>query len=732
MGRNRVIYQSEALFISPNSTGNHYIDGSGNGIDTAASSGYTDGVTVLTLNNGKDQKSLLRVAPIVTGTDTFAPVWEVGDIATTDLVVASGLSGGGSGAQAKVTKVDQAYWGGAAKYDPSKTYDAGEIVLYKNTGATPVAWELAVAVVDPGRAGLGYDVNVNESPDVLVDAVNGIGGTFGGGAGRWAAADDAACLASGSYDYATSGFDYGVAAGEIPVVKWEGTIYKRIDIAGTAGAGATVASQFDANATPAKNVFNLDEPSNNAVDWAPVSDAIGYITEVEITAPGKGYPGTGASVATATPDLDAMIFTKDYELNDDVAGKEAFVEALKINTVSGVVAPSSGDTVVQQLSRVQTANYNFTINRTDVNQFGQLGRIDSLVLEAPTVGLDFSYLLTNGENERLLGFNTNAFGAGGGVAGASTPGGSDVPALAFHASEDSKDGNNYFVLTVPEGDDAVGSSAASTNKSVISVGNGFITDYSVEAAVGGLPTGSVTVEAFNIKSDEFADEIEIPAIDTEDAAQAQNAGLKLCNQYFTLPAATEDGSNAAGTQIAALRPGDIELSLGDNTNSALIADVVENGSAHIQSFSISCPIGRSVIQRLGNQYGFGRSIDFPVSLSVSVNAILAELETANLIDRLYDNPVCNLSLTLNEPLDPDCTVAGTRVPQLKFIIAGCRLESENYSSSIGDNKTVDLTFNAQLGGPNDKKNGLFVYGSGNLRNPPWFVSKLGQYQESKV
>jgi len=119
-------------------------------------------------------------------------------------------------------------------------------------------------------------------------------------------------------------------------------------------------------------------------------------------------------------------------------------------------------------------------------------------------------------------------------------------------------------------------------------------------------------------------------------------------------------------------------------------------------------------------------------LSVSVNAILAELETANLIDRLYANPVCNLSLTLNEPLDPACNTGGVRVPQLKFIIAGCRLESENYSSSIGDNKTVDLTFNAQLGGPNDKQNGLFVYGSGALRNPPWFVSKLGRYQASKV
>ena len=54
----------------------------------------------------------------------------------------------------------------------------------------------------------------------------------------------------------------------------------------------------------------------------------------------------------------------------------------------------------EQLSRVQSANYSFTINRQDVNQFGDLARIDSLVLDAPTVSLDFSYYLTDGFNER--------------------------------------------------------------------------------------------------------------------------------------------------------------------------------------------------------------------------------------------------------------------------------------------------------------------------------------------
>ena len=56
----------------------------------------------------------------------------------------------------------------------------------------------------------------------------------------------------------------------------------------------------------------------------------------------------------------------------------------------------------EQVERVQSANFSYTINRQDVNQFGNLARIDSLVLDPPTVSVDFSYYLTDGFNERAL------------------------------------------------------------------------------------------------------------------------------------------------------------------------------------------------------------------------------------------------------------------------------------------------------------------------------------------
>jgi hypothetical protein len=66
---------------------------------------------------------------------------------------------------------------------------------------------------------------------------------------------------------------------------------------------------------------------------------------------------------------------------------------------------TGGTGLLYKLDRVQNCNFNFTINRQDINEFGKLARLATIANEPPTVTLDFSYYLTDGLNERLLGFN---------------------------------------------------------------------------------------------------------------------------------------------------------------------------------------------------------------------------------------------------------------------------------------------------------------------------------------
>ena len=63
---------------------------------------------------------------------------------------------------------------------------------------------------------------------------------------------------------------------------------------------------------------------------------------------------------------------------------------------------------LKEINRVQDMSYNLEVSRTDVNEFGQLAALSREVTEPPTVGLDFSYYLTDGTQENDLGFNINS------------------------------------------------------------------------------------------------------------------------------------------------------------------------------------------------------------------------------------------------------------------------------------------------------------------------------------
>ena len=180
-----------------------------------------------------------------------------------------------------------------------------------------------------------------------------------------------------------------------------------------------------------------------------------------------------------------------------------------------------------------------------------------------------------------------------------------------------------------------------------------------------------------------------------------------------------------GTSVAALRPGDITINLAD---SAVITDQVsgdssatpgqtfrdgsqDEGAAHIQSFSINVPMSRTVLQRLGSNYGYARVLDVPIQGSFTVNAIVSELKNANLMTALCEKGV-DLDITI---WDPECRTGaaeyGDSERMMVWQLKDCNLESEAISSSIGDNKTVDLTYNYQMSGPKETGKGIFLSGA---------------------
>ena len=370
-------------------------------------------------------------------------------------------------------------------------------------------------------------------------------------------------------------------------------------------------------------------------------------------------------------------------------------------------ATSTGSGYNTQLKRVQSANYSYTINRQDVNQYGQLARIDSLVLDPPTVSVDFSYYLCDGFNERLLGFYVQT-----GFSDSTTPGdGSSVQGNFASGHLQATSGKNIYIVTSPEGDDLnLGAGGAKTgsytaNDKVIGIGNAYISDYSIDLSVGSLPTASVTLEGANVASS-LAGPLTDAAAPVVNPSVNQESGTAVTEANGHTPGTLAAPTSGAG--VTALRPGDITMTLG-NFNTDTVAKIGGDDGIHIQSASISLPLSRSPLDRLGSKFAFARTVDFPVTTTLSVSALMNE-ENARNLSALLEQPERDVSITLKTP------DGGTGcVWDFKQAL----VDSESFSSSIGSNKTVDLTFSAQIGGPEDTTAGIFMSGSSPQEINPW-------------
>ena len=359
--------------------------------------------------------------------------------------------------------------------------------------------------------------------------------------------------------------------------------------------------------------------------------------------------------------------------------------------------PQTGALFVNQFSRVQSCNYNFNIARRDVNQFGNLAAIDRIILEQPTVGLDFTYLLTDMANEKNLGFSINVTGTGIVDITAAAAANSCLSGILTSGFVNTK---NYFIRTVSEGNDAsafsTDSAANNTPGSTIGLGNGFLTNYSINAAVGDFPTVSVSLECLNMN---FSN-------GNSGAAPGVTAAGNIAGGAFVLPqAATNPNSENNLGKVSALRHGDITFSL-TKTQGQDYAGTDLTTAAAIQNFSIAMGLTRTPLQKIGSKYAYSREIDFPVTVTLSVTALVQDLTTGNLVDLINTDGLYNAVIRLAAPAVT--TTNNLANEGVGYVLKRLNLDSQDFSSSIGANKEVTLTFSTQVGSPQQTDRGLFM------------------------
>ena len=349
---------------------------------------------------------------------------------------------------------------------------------------------------------------------------------------------------------------------------------------------------------------------------------------------------------------------------------------------------ASGENENHELIRVQGANYGFSLNKQDITQYGRQLRLDTVQLESPTVNFDFSYYLGDGLNEKNIGFDVN----------------SDKQFVGPFM--DSFSGNNFYMITSDEGFDAVDFKSGD-NYSLVGVGNAYLTNYNLDMSVGSAPRVELSYQAANINSQngQVSGRFitgSMPSINPEED-QIISGIVKL-----------KKPKDRGASRPSVIRPGDITLEFpGFQSNEeGPISKTEGAGSFHMQSASLSLPLNRSELYRVGTKHSYARVLDYPINGTLTVATVLSDIESENLINIISDcrdqggKDIC-LSLSKCKKSEYGINLEGTE-KAMKITLKGVDLISETFTSQVGSNKAVDVAFRVQVGSEDDLSRGVLV------------------------
>lgn len=284
------------------------------------------------------------------------------------------------------------------------------------------------------------------------------------------------------------------------------------------------------------------------------------------------------------------------------------------------------------LMGVQSCNYGVEISREDVNQYGQLGAIDKVIMDAPTCTTEVNYYC-------------------GGFGGPSAEG-ANLSGL-LRAAIESKTASVLVALDSTEGQDY----SVTASDTVVVLESGSMTSLSCDATVGGIPTNTLNFQGLDFRygTNSGGDEVAVPGT--------------------SLTIATQTG---------------VQISIADATTNTKYNN--------FQTAGVSFDLGTEVLRRLGDSaspYYYGIVPTFPAQASINFESLAIDEGIKTVVSNLKQSAKTSTSVVVGGMNNVSINVGGTG-----YKLVNGTVDSHNFSSSIGDNVTLDATFNASIGGAN--------------------------------
>lgn len=415
----------------------------------------------------------------------------------------------------------------------------------------------------------------------------------------------------------------------------------------------------------------------------------------------------------------------------------------------------SNHNLVHPINRVQNVSFSFNPSRTDVKQLGRRALVAYPNLNPPNIRLDFEYLLNGLANDARLGLNVNyaqfqmpyhgtpkysnnfSVNLLSGLMGRQLTQPTEDP---FYPAA-TRDCRNIFLVRSPETDQLfkrgkekltepdwsqIGADPESTGYQVMGFGNCYLESYKTQGAVNSFPVSNVSFSCENVAFYLSGSGCNIPAINTQTR--------QLVNENkFVIPITTNEG----GPYI--LHPGDIILDI-ISSGDSLSGLGIDFNNINITNYQIDMNFNREPLSAIGYRCPIDKQINFPVFVDLGFGMTVGDTTSGSLINLLNIDSGYNISLKLRNPLNCSPFITTTGNPRqsgpvysghgqiaIQYDFKDAKFISANYSTTIGSNKTANLSFRTEID-PDSVCKGFYISGLLNLEKlEDFLIDENGEF-----
>jgi hypothetical protein len=326
----------------------------------------------------------------------------------------------------------------------------------------------------------------------------------------------------------------------------------------------------------------------------------------------------------------------------------------------------TGVASLKLLKRIQSSSISVSNPITRPKQIGSSDFAFEKYITIPEISVDLNYIVSDNSNELLLGLNATG-----------------NESFLKNMAVTGQDKNLFFILTDTNNQDA-DTLTNMVGNDVFAVGNTFLTNYSLSAEVGSVPTVSTSFACLNMTFQTYngtgTNGSEVPAINLTN-------GIKSTEKYL-LTGANMTPANYLSNQTVrpnAIRPGDIVLQLPQT----FMGGIRYSGDvpATISSLQIDVPIERRDLLGFGSNYPYDKRIMYPLIGTISFNGTFDEPVTGDFSSIFTNDTAYDLTFNLKNYNG----ATGLRVE-----ILNARIEDQSFDLSLGDNMSFQSKFSFKI------------------------------------